>query len=90
MRMGHAAGFLGEDIVKVKAERVSRKKDGKTWCRPSEGYQDDSVEIDLDDYDEVASLAGPLPENDAKWPKGAPFTGVFRYEDKIFKMKAAP
>lgn len=73
--------------MKIEAERISRKLDGQTLCHPSEGYIQDSIEIDLCDYDEILSLAGTLPENDAIWPRGAPFPDLFRYGDKIFRKK---
>jgi len=61
----------------VKAQRVSKKKDNVTWCRPSEGYNtNNAIEIELDNYLEVDTVQGELPESDEKWPKGAPMTGL--------------
>ena len=72
----------------VTAQRVATKSDNTTYCRPSSGYQD-TVEIDLDGYEEVATVMGDLPECDEKWPKGAPLTDYVKYGDKILKKKVA-
>ena len=72
----------------VKAQRVSKKKDNVTWCRPSEGYAtDNAIEVELEDYVEVCTVQGELPENDETWPKGASMTDYVKVGDKIFKRK---
>ena len=49
----------------VKAQRVSKKKDNVTWCRPSEGYAtDDAIEVELGEYSEVCTVKGDLSESD--------------------------
>jgi hypothetical protein len=71
----------------VKAQRVSKKKDNVTFCRPSEGYNtDNAIEIELDHYVKVGTVQGELPESDEKWPKGAP-TDYVKVGDKILKKK---
>lgn len=77
----------GEAPLKVNAKHVSLKLDGKTLCHPSDGYDIDLLDVDLDDYDEIASVSGPLPPNDAVWPKGAPLIDVILYGDRILKRK---
>jgi hypothetical protein len=70
----------------VKAQCVSKKKDNVTWCRASEGYNtDNAIEIELDQYVEIDSVQGELPENDTKWPKGASMTDYVKVGDKILK-----
>ena len=72
----------------VKAQRVSKKSDNKSWCRPSEGYYtDNAIEIELPHYMEVDTVQGELPESDEKWPKGAPMTDLVKVGDKILKKK---
>jgi hypothetical protein len=72
----------------VKAQRVSRKSDNKTWCRPSEGYNtDNAIEIKLEEYEEVEIVQGDLPESDETWPKGAPVEGYVKVGGKILKRK---
>lgn len=69
----------------VKAQRVSKKMDNVTWCRPSEGYDtDNAIEVELGDYMEVCTVPGELPENDRTWPQGAPMTGYVKVGDKIY------
>lgn len=72
--------------MKVKVERISQMKDGKTWSQPSEGHMGD-LEIDLNGYEEIASSSGPLPDSDESWPRGAPFLNMFRYKDRIYRKK---
>lgn len=72
----------------VKAQRVSRKKDNKTWCRPSKGYDTDNViEIELNQYVEVDTVQDELPESDEQWPKGASMTDYVKVGNKILKKK---
>lgn len=74
--------------MKVKAQRVSKKKDHVTWCRLSEGYDSDtSIDIDLDDYLEVDEVEGDLPESDERYPKGAFEAGYVKVGNKILKKK---
>jgi hypothetical protein len=71
----------------VKAQRVSKKKDNVTFCRPSEGYNtDNAIEIESDHYMQVGTVQGELPECAEKWPKGAP-TDYVKVGDKILKKK---
>ena len=70
----------------VKAQRVSKKNDNVTWCRPSEGYNtDNAIEIELNHYVEVDTVQGELPESDEKWPKGAPMRDYVKVGDRILK-----
>jgi len=61
----------------VKAQRVTILRDNKSFCRPSDGY-DTEIEIDIDQYMEVATVQGELPECDLAWPKGAPILNMSR------------
>ena len=72
----------------VKAQQVTMTKDNSTFCRISEGYGT-VVEIELANYEEVATLQGDLPDSDQKWPKGAPVKGFVKVGNKILKTKAA-
>lgn len=72
----------------VKGQRISKKKGNVAWCRPSDGYDaDNAIEIDLDDYQEVDTVQGELPECDEDWPKGAPMTGYIKVGAKVLKKK---
>jgi hypothetical protein len=52
-----------EMIMILKAQRVSKKKDNVTWCHPNKSYQTDSaIEIELENYVEVDTVQGKLPE----------------------------
>ena len=77
-----------EVIMSVKAQQVTKMKDNSTFCRISEGYGT-VIEIELANYEEVATLQGDLPESDEKWPKGAPIKGYVKVGNKILKTKAA-
>jgi hypothetical protein len=69
----------------AQAQRVSTMNDNKTWCRPV-GYDEGlELEVDLDDYQEVASGVGELPECDFSWPKAAP--NYVKVGDKILERK---
>ena len=72
----------------VKAQQVTMTKDNSTFCRISEGYGT-VVEIELANYEEVATLQGDLPDSDQKWPKGAPIKGFVKVGNKILQTKAA-
>jgi hypothetical protein len=71
----------------MKAQRVSRKKDNKTWCIPSSGYNDNSIEIEIELYEEVTTILNELPENDQLFPKGAPFESHIKFGNKILKIR---
>ncbi|MFH1019599.1 MAG: hypothetical protein V1782_03140 [Pseudomonadota bacterium] len=74
--------------MRVKAQLVSKKKDNVTFCRPSEGYNTaNAIEIELAHYVEVDTVQGELPENDEKWPKGAPMNDYVKVGVKILKKK---
>ena len=68
----------------VKAQLVSLMKDHKTICKPSKGY-DQSVEADLDQYIEVTTIEGELPESDEAYPKGSPIRDYIKVGNKILK-----
>jgi hypothetical protein len=75
--------------MQVKAQRVSKMKDNVTWCSPSDGYdKDNAVEIDLDNYKEIETVLGDLPQSDEKWPKGTPFTDCFKVGNKIYQKRS--
>ncbi len=72
----------------IKAQRVSKKSDNKTWCRPSKGYDtDNAIEIELNAYEAIDTVEGELPKNDKKWPLGAPMSGYVKVEGEILKKK---
>jgi hypothetical protein len=74
-----------EKVMSIKAQRVSKMSNNVTWCRPSEGYNtDDAIEIELNDYEEIETVLGELPESDCKWPKGAPIKNHVKVDNKIF------
>jgi hypothetical protein len=73
--------------VRVKAERVAKKSDGVTLCRPSHGYAQ-SIEIDIDDYVEVPGVRqGDLPASDQSYPKGAPDTDLVKIGPNLLRRK---
>lgn len=75
--------------MKVKAQRISMKNDNITYCRPSDGYDaDNALEVELDHYEEIDSVAKELPESDERYPKGAPWDDYIKVGEKIFKRKA--
>jgi hypothetical protein len=77
-----------EKKMRVKAKRVSKKLDGVTWCRTSPGYDENAIEIDLNNHEEIYNIQGELPENDQTWPKGAPIADHAMVKDKILKKKS--
>ena len=63
---------------------VSKKRDNKTWCRPSEGsvvYND--IVVELRDYVEIDTVQGELPESDMSYPEGASIDGHIKVGDMI-------
>jgi hypothetical protein len=70
----------------VKAQYISKKRDGVTWCYPSTGYFIDT-EIDEEEYEKIDTVDADLPESDESFPKGAPFQGYFKIGSKILKKK---
>jgi hypothetical protein len=64
-------------------------QDNVTWCIPSDGYdKDNAVEIELDNYNEIGTVQGELPQSDEEWPKGAPFADCFKVGDKIYQKQS--
>jgi hypothetical protein len=75
--------------METEAQRVSKKSDNITWCLPSEGYNKyDAIKIELDDYEEIDTVQGELPENDEKFPKGDRMSNYAKVGDKILMKKA--
>ena len=70
----------------MRANAVSTMKDNETLCRPSAGYSDE-IEIDLNDFVQVKTFQGALPESDEQWPHGSPRTDVVIVGDKILERK---
>lgn len=70
----------------IKAQRVSKKQDNETFCRPTQGY-DSTIEIEQDHYEEVVTIDGDLPDSDLDWPQGAPLLGYAKLGNKILKKK---
>ena len=74
--------------MKVKAQNVSTKRDNKTYCSPSYGYNTDgAIEVELDQYEEICTVPEELPESDEKFPKGAPLDGYIKVGKRILKRK---
>jgi hypothetical protein len=73
--------------VKVRATRVAKMSDGKTLCRPSDGYDHKSFDIELDDYEEIGEVQGDLPASDQSFPKGPPDTDLVKVSRKILRRK---
>ena len=67
---------------------VSRMADNKKFCRPAEGYAQET-EVDLDRYAESEKVPTVLPESDEKWPKGAPLSGFVKVKNQILKLKSS-
>ncbi len=72
--------------MRVQAESVSLKKDGRTLCHPSDGYAQETS-IELDDYTEVGTLEGTLPASDESFPKGAPLADHAKVGKKLLKRE---
>lgn len=68
--------------MKVKAESVSLKRDGRTLCHPSDGYAQETL-IEIDDYIEVSDINGVLPPSDEVFPKGAPMSDHAKVGKKL-------
>jgi len=75
--------------MKERAELVSRKRDMVTWCRPGKGYRERKVLIETDEYEEIATVAGELPESDENWPLGAPIRNTFKIGNRIVQKTKA-
>jgi len=73
--------------MKVVAQRVGLKRDERTWCTPSEGYAEDAVEIEQDEYAEIATLSGDLPKSDQLFPLGAPLIDTFKVGNSILRRR---
>ena len=73
--------------MKIKAQRVSRRSDNGRWCRPSDGYDEDSVEIERDEYVTIDIVTDDLPPNNLSFPQGAPIFGTYKVGQKIMKKK---
>lgn len=73
----------------MQSQRVSMKKDGVTWCRPSKGYStDDAIGIEIEEYVVVAKVSDDLPDSDEVWPRGAPVADYVKVGNMIFKKKS--
>ena len=68
----------------VKAQRVSQKSDMSTLCCPSDGY-DDSIDIELNQNEEIDKINGPLPKSDQKYPKGAPIQNYAVHKHSVLR-----
>jgi hypothetical protein len=79
-------------IMLIKAQRVSKKRDNLTWCRPSRGYCENAIKIEIGDYDEYCSIPDELPDNDCvkddAYPEFAPIAGYVLVEGRILKKKS--
>jgi hypothetical protein len=73
--------------VKAKATRVAKMNDGRTLCRPSDGYDHKSLDIELEDYEEIGAVQGDLPASDQSFPKGPPDTDLVKVGRKILRRK---
>ena len=75
--------------MKASGTRVSRMKDNLTFCLPNAEYGGPlQIEVETNDFDEVATVTGHLPESDERWPKGASLDDAYvRVGDKILKKK---
>ena len=73
--------------MKVNAHLISTMQDNKTWCRPTAGYKDDPIAIDIEQYEEVGAVDGELSESDHKWPQGAPIEGYVRVDGRVLRKK---
>lgn len=72
--------------MRIKVQRVSRKLDNITFCRPDPGYHaDNAVDINPDDYEVMTELPDELPANDAVWPKGAPIANYYKFGNHIIR-----
>jgi hypothetical protein len=74
--------------MRVKAESVSLKRDGRTLCHPSDGYAQETL-IKIDDYIEVSVIEGVLPPSDDVFPKGAPMADQAKVGKKLLTRKPA-
>lgn len=68
----------------VKAIPVSKKKDGKTFCKSN--YSNcNTIEVALENYKFVKQLEGELPKSDEEFPKGATISMFVLVEQKIYE-----
>jgi hypothetical protein len=74
--------------MRVKAQQVSKKMDKVTWSRLNPSYNQNTIEIELDDYEEIDIIQGELSDNDETWPKGAPISDHAMVNHKILKKKS--
>ncbi|MDN2705666.1 hypothetical protein O0881_27090 [Janthinobacterium sp. SUN100] len=79
----------GENVMMTKAERVSKRSDG-TWSQPNSEYPINasiSTEIDLNEFERIATIDCELPCNDEKFPKGAIISDTYKVGNGIFRRK---
>ena len=68
------------------AEPIAFGGDGKSLCRPSEGYVG-SLEVDLNEWEVSRTFHGDLPPTDEAWPKGAPIEKFVKVGEAILKRR---
>lgn len=56
-------------MCKIRVQRVSVRADGKTFCRPSDGYDANGLDIDPDQYEQIGTFSCGLPACDKHWPQ---------------------
>ncbi len=72
--------------MEVKACRVSKKSDEKSFCSPSEGYGR-TVTVDIKNYTPIIKNYGTLEESDQQFPLGAPIDCYVFYEGSLYELK---
>jgi len=71
--------------MKASTFRVAKMSDGQTLCRPSDGYDEGPHTIELNDYQQIGTLASELPRSDQSFPLGAPESDLVRLDTRIFR-----
>lgn len=72
----------------IKAERVSKRRDSGAYCRPSKGYSEVFLAIDVEDYEDIDIIEEPYLESDETWPKGAPIRDYVKVGSRILKRRS--
>lgn len=72
--------------MKVEAYRVAKKSDGKSFCLPSEGYEQ-TIVVDIRCFKLVAKGNGTPKKSDQIFPLGAPIDGYIVYENSLYELK---
>ncbi|MBJ7312744.1 hypothetical protein ACFOLJ_05905 [Rugamonas sp. CCM 8940] len=76
--------------MRVKGRPVSKTASGE-WCAPNAEYAGNvhnDVDIELSEYEAIATVANDLPPSDEKWPKGAVMKGVCKVGNQIMQKKS--